>query len=314
MPSAAGTVRPELQSAEAQAHSRLAARRKLWLLTGLAIVAGMVTASTFASSRISSHVHSGSPGYRMGKDGKPVRWRQPVISVYFDSSLDALGSGARDAVTRAFGRWIESDGQLPDLVFDTGQTSAVPVHDGKSTVSYGRISAPGHERDLAITVTYTDEASGRIVEADIVLNSAYPMGVLSPSAGDELTGDGHAQGNVQGKSKQDGAGDCRNRFDVQNVATHEIGHFFGLGEDPVERNATMFQTIDQCETHKRALRTTDVDALTALYAQAEEPEEDAPGAQSCAFAARPSPQASGWISVVVMLGLAGLCRRRSARC
>jgi hypothetical protein len=216
---------------------------------------------------------------------------------------------------QAFGRWVESDGRLPDVSFDSGNTTATPTHDGKSTISYGRIIAPGHERDLAITVTYAEQ-SGEIVEADIVLNSLYPIGVLTPKARDHDKDSRDSDDDSHGSSKSMPAGeaqDCQNRYDLQNVTTHEVGHFFGLGEDMVERGSAMFQTIDQCETHKRALSDTDVSALSILYVTNEDPEEVAAGTRACSLAAAPSRGPWGWISGVIV-GLGLVLRRRSARC
>jgi hypothetical protein len=212
---------------------------------------------------------------------------------------------------QAFGRWVESDGRLPDVSFDSGGTSATPSHDGKSTISYGRITAPGHERDLAITVTYSEQ-SGEIVEADIMLNSLYALGVLTPQPRNQGQGS-HGDDTGDSRSMTGEADDCQNRYDVQNVITHEAGHFFGLGEDPVERNSAMFQTIDQCETHKRALSETDISALSILYAGNEDPEEVAAGTRACSLAAVPGPGSGGWISGVI-LGLGLVVRRRRPRC
>jgi len=93
-----------------------------------------------------------------------------------DDSLQHIGPGANEAsCKRSVNGWRASSG-LPDLTFDTGQISSVPKQDGKSTVSFGRITAPGHEHDVAITVTYAADQTGEILEADIVLNSLYPVG------------------------------------------------------------------------------------------------------------------------------------------
>jgi hypothetical protein len=52
--------------------------------------------------------------------------------------------------------------------------------------------------------------------------------------------------------------------DVQNTATHEIGHFLGLGHS-LQSTATMFATADFAETSKRMLTTDDVDGVCAIY-------------------------------------------------
>lgn len=303
-----------------------AAKRRLWFFTALSVVAGVMAAKSLQSSAsVSAHVHSGSPGFKRTAGGETLRWKRQALTVHIDNSVSQLGPDASGAVTRAFGSWVESDPRLPDLSFDSGQTSSVPKQDGKNTVSYGRIAVKGHEQDLAITVSYADDQSGEIVEADIVLNSLYAIGVLVEKAAtqangardrDEDEGDDTDRKRYNPGSTEQAGGqqDCGHRYDVQNVITHEVGHFFGLGEDAVERRAAMFQTIDQCEIHKRVLATTDVGAIATLYASAgepEQPEEATAGARGCSFAVGSAGVQSGW-ACLLLAGL-GLARRRRPR-
>jgi hypothetical protein len=310
--SSASTVAPDGEATGKPEPPKPGARRRLWFFATIASLVGVTAAGAWKErEHVSPHVHSGSPGYRQSKTGKNQHWQRKALTIYLDGSIAQLG--ATEAVTKAFGHWVESDPRLPDITFDTGATSATPKHDGKSTVSFARITAPGHERDLAITMTYSDDHSGEIVEADVVLNSIYAVGVLEAredqwrrNRGGEHDGDGSSQTSMKDESK-----DCQNRYDVQNIATHEAGHFFGLGEDPVELDATMFQAIDQCETHKRVLSATDVAAVSTLYASVEGPEEAAAGPRACSFVGAPGAAGgAGWVSGLI-LGLLVARRRRS---
>jgi hypothetical protein len=324
--SSASTVAPEDKAANgAPPTQQRGARRKLWFFAALSVVAGVVGAAAVGrSGPISSDVRSGSPGYKQSPSGHELHWEKKAITVYLDNSLDKLGPGARDGVMQAFGQWVASDTRLPDLTFDSGATSATPRQDGKSTVSYGRISAPGHEHDVAITVSYSKDESGEIIEADIILNSLYPMAVLTakPATQTATANDpdkdhdrhhGSGSGNTAANSPSDGeeSMDCRNRYDVQNVTTHEAGHFFGLGEDPVEHRAAMFLSIDQCETHKRVLAATDVGAVTTLYAKSADPEEATAGPRACSFGGAPPSAGAFWVSSGIFA--LSLLRRRRAR-
>lgn len=324
VPSSASTVAPEDQApTSAQQAPQKASRRKLWFFAALSAVIGVASASALRGpAALSSQVHSGSPGYKQSSSGFELHWQKPSVKIYLDGSLDQIGPGAREAVMQAFGQWAGSDPKLPGLSFDSGGTSTEPKQDGKSTVSFGRITTPGHEKDVAITVSYSNDKTGEIIEADVILNSLYPMGVLTAKPKDQTSptnsdGKGHDwNGNGNGRHDHDGYSggeesmDCRNRYDAQNVATHEAGHFFGLGEDPIERQATMFQTIDQCETHKRELATTDVGAVTVLYAKHMDAEETKAGAQACSFGGAPL-SGTAWVSGA-LFGLL-LLRRRRAR-
>jgi hypothetical protein len=306
--SSASTVAPEDNAANGGPQPpQRGARRRLWFFAALSVVAGGAAATALGSAAsISSDVRSGSPGYKQSPSGQELHWEKKTLTVYLDKSLDKVGPGARDAVMQAFGQWVASEERLPDLTFDSGETSATPQKDGKSTVSYGRITAPGHERDLAITISYSNDKSGEIVEADIILNSLYPIAVLNakpatpaatPNTSDKHHDPTHAHGPTASEIRgSEEPMDCRNRYDAQNVTTHEVGHFFGLGEDPIERRATMFQTIDQCEMHKRMLALTDVGAMTTLYAKSPDREEATAGTSACSFGRAPRSSAAFWVS------------------
>jgi hypothetical protein len=323
VPSSAATVAPEDQAPPSLALApKRGARQRLWFFAALAVVGGVLGASLLHSpGRVSSRVHSGSPGYKQSPAGKDLHWEKKALTIYLDDSLQQLGPNAQEAVMQAFGQWVASDTRLPDLSFDTGKTSTMPKQDGKSTVSYGRITAPGHEHDVAITLTYSSDATGEIIEADVILNALYPMGVLTPKPlapvkptdkddhHDRDDDDGYSRSAHNMHDREESL-DCKNRYDAQNVTTHEAGHFFGLGEDPVERQATMFQTIDQCETHKRVLAATDIGALVPLYAKSADPEEAKAGARACSFGRAPANTAALWLSGAIF-GL-GRWRRRRA--
>ena len=323
VPSSAATVAPEESTPRREKQApRPASRGKLWLLAGLSAVAGIAAASALpGAASISSDVRSGSPGFKQTASGQSLHWEQKALTVYLDKSLDKLGPGAHEAVMQAFGQWVASDTRLPDLSFDTGQTSSAPKQDGKSTVSYGPITATGHEHDVAITITYANDRSGEIIEADVILNSLYSVGVLiakpttqpgqtSPNSDNGLD-KGHASANDKSPKDSAEAMDCRSRYDAQNVITHEAGHFFGLGEDLVEHQATMFQSIAHCETHKRVLALTDVSAVTTLYAQSADPEEAKAGARACSFGRAPTSE--GALAASAGILALSLLRRRRAR-
>lgn len=308
--------RPTLSSLKpAEKH---APRRRLWFFAALpAVCLGVGLGSAVGrAGHVTSEVRSGSPGYRSTPSGKQMHWQKPAVTVYLDDSLKRLGPTGGDAVMQAFGQWVASDPRLPNLSFDTGKTSAEPKQDGLSTVSYAPIKLAGHERDVAITVTYSSDQTGEILEADVVLNALYPIGTLTAKLPQkdgaatekksERDDDEHAA-----KSMNDEAVDCQNRYDAQNVATHEAGHFFGLGEDMTERQATMFLRVDECETHKRVLSATDTQAITTLYAQNQDPvTTTGPGAKGCSFGASGADDPI-WISGL-LLGLS-LARRRRPR-
>lgn len=260
-------------------------------------------------------MHHGAAGIKRTKGGAEVRWRMPRTKVTIDDSVEKLGPNAVRAVQHAFATWLDSDQRLPDLTFDTSRGTRVALEpDGKSTILVAPITLRGHEHDLAITLTYSDENTGAIIEADIVINSKHAFRVLD---GDEGRGDGDSHDDAPTRScvtGASGAKHCRDgAYDLQNIVTHEVGHFFGLGEEMTDDGATMFFCTSRCETHKRELTRLDTESIAQLYQTAA---EDVPGAgtEAGCGGARITPRGSlRDAALASSVALLLLMRRRRAR-
>jgi len=186
---------------------------------------------------------AGEPANELEPARAEKRWARHDLVVYLDASLDDLGPKASAAVEQAFSTWLAASPTLPALhLKPTAGEDPSRGPDGRNTVSQGPISIPGHEQDLAITVTYRDAQSGELHEADIVLNSRYSWAALEAST--PL---------------------CDGSFDLRSVLTHEVGHFLGLRDETEQSSSTMYFVTHQCETHKRQLAPEDVAAVRNLY-------------------------------------------------
>ncbi|MGH7285893.1 MAG: matrixin family metalloprotease [Polyangiaceae bacterium] len=185
--------------------------------------------------------------------GKAEKWASGTITVVLDASLDDVDPHGQDAVLAAFGTWM-SGAHVSKVVVNRTSEHGVAAHDGVNRILVAPITIAGHEKDVAVTISYADSKTGVIGEADTIFNSKYAFAVLDASDESDVSHDE----------------ECGKKYDIQNVATHEFGHFFGLSEDVGDENATMFITSAPCQTHKRELTSADVASMSSLYPQSSE--------------------------------------------
>lgn len=133
---------------------------------------------------------------------KAIRWTRPIQ--YLVTNRDTATVTAvqlQSAVSRAFSTWASG----PRIVINhsfVGFTGAEPfVADGASVIGFR--SRPDLERTLAAATFDLDTVTGEIIESDIFFNTAFVWSVAASGQAD--------------------------RFDVESVGLHEIGHLLGLG-------------------------------------------------------------------------------------
>ncbi len=256
-------------------------------------IVGAVGASTHRRATLVRHV--GSPSIKSTPTGNPIRWPDRDIVVTLDPSLDAFGPASKDAIRAAVDTWVAAlPAALPVVFENAGKTGQFIAQDGVNRVSAGPIDLPGHEGDLAITVTWSDARSGEIVEVDMVFNTAHHFSAA------------HAHDHEHDEHP---SGKCDGSYDLQNVATHEFGHFFGLGEDRQEPLATMFVQSHVCETAKRDLYPTDASAVAVLYAESGTSNTDLARA-GCSVGRLVHAPLGMFVTALVTVGMLGARRRR----
>jgi hypothetical protein len=311
----AHTVKPSLEAPSAQ--FALSPRRRLSFnviaLGTLSAVLGLSGAVGLSHLRARPaplmQIVSGNPTLKKGADGENVHWHSHKSKLYLDASLDQLGPHAREAVQLGFGTWLGSGAKLPNLSFDsTSGAKFGQESNGKSEIMYGPITLKGHENDLALTVTFSDPKTGEVVEADMIFNSTHPYGMLPYQA-------------AAGAMTANDMSSCEQRYDLQSIATHEAGHFFGLGEDYDSTVATMYYTTGRCETNKRVLQGTDETTMDALYitsdtqaaSNSDGSGEETATAKGCGGARIGQGNTNGAAPILSLLGLLGFVAFRRRR-
>jgi hypothetical protein len=216
------------------------------------VVLALLTASLFAAgSARAFHV-------RKTDSGAPVHWEADTITVIVDPSFAQLGPHAINAATRAFAAWSAVQGAgAPGVVLTEGVADEVGYREGddnKSTLRYEPSGYAPAGGALAITVL-TFDGAGRIVDADIVINGggSHVFAIL-PDVGGTIKSAGH-------DPEEPGGGS----YDVEDVLTHEAGHFFGLAHNDGDGDATMYYATARGETKKRDLSADDEAGFRSLY-------------------------------------------------
>ena len=132
-----------------------------------------------------------------------IQWEDMPIR-YFVTNRDVPGVSSAQlqaAVDRAFSSWSDVPGVQLSAQF-AGFVNANPAElDGATVIGFR--ARPELDRVLGAASFDIDDVTGEILESDIFFNSAFEWSVAA-------NGD-------------------QNRFDVESIALHEVGHLLGLG-------------------------------------------------------------------------------------
>jgi hypothetical protein len=207
---------------------------------------------------------------RTTADGIPLRWPVAPITVDVDSSVTQLDPAALSAVERAFSHWQSvSETSVPPVSVAVGAAGAIGYQVGAQNRCSVRYEASGYAPAgdaLAVTVV-SFEDDGTIVDADVVINGR-------PNRYFQVLSDADADGGGNGDSV------FGNVFDIEEVVTHEAGHFFGLAHNDAAPSAVMYYETDPETIGKRELTEDDKAGIRALYT------EGGPPGVACNVAAR----------------------------
>jgi hypothetical protein len=184
-----------------------------------------------------------------------LKWAQTPVRYFVSLRSSVPGVGVSDfeaAVARSFARW-EAVPTASIAYQYGGLTSARPGEDdGSSTLGFE--DHPELDRVLASTSFLIDQTTGALIESDIFFNSAFAWSVAPAGEAD--------------------------KFDLESIALHEIGHFSGLGHSAIGETelvagggrrviaaeAIMFPiAFPAGSTAGRVLKADDIAGISDLY-------------------------------------------------
>jgi predicted Zn-dependent protease len=163
------------------------------------------------------------------------KWAKPVkytINAYSQLPTTTI----MNAITNADTTW---DAKSSKILFSPPVTgvAAAGTYDGKNAISFGNYPTSGV---IAITTTWYWTTTKEAVESDILFDTDFTWGDATKTAG---------------------------VMDLQNIATHEIGHSLGLGDLYTSSCSavTMYGYSSYGDTKKRTIETPDINGLQKIY-------------------------------------------------
>jgi hypothetical protein len=228
-------------------------RRRLALACGAAVLgvglfAGLMTAPVSAYLKLGTDINGRT---------QSLRWRDFPVR-YFVTNASAAQVTAQQfqtTITRSFATWHAVATAQTSSTF-VGFVQARPfVDDGASVLGF--LSRPDQDRTLAATTFTVDTTDGRILESDIYFNTLFPWSVAETGTSD--------------------------RFDLESIATHEIGHLLGLshsalgeteliagGRRVIAAESVMFPiAFSRGSIADRTLKADDIAGISDIYGTTE---------------------------------------------
>mgnify|MGYP001051190382 CR=1 FL=1 len=195
---------------------------------------------------------------RVPKEGEykytGYHWADTSIPVPYLVNLGDMPDTFLGGVEAAFQTW-EAD-PLSYMDFECDGTTSIGISslankmDGSNVVGFANISAK-YPKAIAVTIFWYNVATKHVVEVDVAMNSDSSFKWWQNDAGESWT---------EGTSS---AYDV----DVQNIMTHEAGHWLVLGDLYASYNSekTMYGYASELELKKRSLDSGDIAGIRKIY-------------------------------------------------
>jgi len=169
-----------------------------------------------------------------------VRWQKLPVNYIINSTnpqgLDVNFIGS--AVFNSSETWDNATGQeLMNNSYTFDNSVSYGVQDYKNAITFGNYTKEGV---IAVTTIWYNPALKAIAEFDVMFDTDWTWG--------------DAEGNLS-------------VMDLQNIATHELGHGVGLADvyETACSDVTMYGYSDYGEIDKRTLEAPDIKGLQTLY-------------------------------------------------
>jgi len=166
-----------------------------------------------------------------------VKWPTPTVQYYINpATSDMPEADVLAAIQAAANAWVIQSGANIQPSYRGKTTRSTVAMNGTSDVFF---------REESNGTTYAQtyvwwNGSNQLIEADMIL---YGGSVTFFSAGSACAG---------------------TAVYLQDAATHEFGHAFGLGHSDIS-GTTMYPTMNWCSTYVRTLEPDDIAGIQALY-------------------------------------------------
>jgi len=187
--------------------------------------------------------------------GKTVKWQTPSVGYYINTAGSPVAaSDAIAAITSALQTWTAVNTSSFEFQY-LGTAAYVSGNNKINTLGFRKMGKNG---TLAYNTFWYSSSTGYVSDSDIEFNTDYLYATNGSSTA----------------------------FDMQNIATHELGHSLPLRDLYTSSDAekTMYGYARAGETKKRSLEQDDINGIAHLYPA---------NATVCSYTISPSSQSFG---------------------
>lgn len=228
------------------------------------VVAGAITGLTLLASAADADAYVVKKTTR----GELVHWESDAVEYTLDGSVAANVLTGDTATRSAMTSWSGTVG-APELSVKapTADSPTKPQFDHKNGIFFMKDGYAPAGRALAITVLTYDNATGKILDADIIFNGSYRFAVLGnePAEENEHRLMGARPSTTDTVTHEEEVSDVGSLYDLHHVIAHELGHSLGMNDEMERKDALMYRYTAPNDATLRDPTSDDVAGLAELY-------------------------------------------------